>query len=400
MKAEKMNQKEIKALKKEIMEEGALNVGYYPRIISKITELWPEIIAEFAKEMALQGPDVANISNPLILNAFVTKAIEKMNYQEFKELAPYFFGYTQTEDEVLAEPIQITRREYLRFQSEGEKLFDYKDPISSLDDRLKELTTMLVPNDNQPIAYHPIYDSIAILENYEDTPEPFIDPGLINDINDRRPYPELVATRLIESSSSLSEHYLEELKQISSEEVTDDDLLDFVSSKLASTNYELDPQEVIKVNEILDNEKPGMELITHLVIGYSQGDRWELAYLKVEDIPGGKSNIIHYLEHEIGAYYRGSLAWLDIYDNDQERQESYVVDRESLWPDTLSVVQSLTGDPAYLSIEMYEEVKQLDLPEDTFNRFILMSNEERSQFLEKQSKENQQTPNPSQMQRR
>ncbi len=259
---------------------------------------------------------------------------------------------------------------------------------------------MLVPNDNQPIAYHPIYDSIAILENYEDTPEPFIDPGLINDINDRRPYPELVATRLIESSSSLSEHYLEELKQISSEEVTDDDLLDFVSSKLASTNYELDPQEVIKVNEILDNEKPGMELITHLVIGYSQGDRWELAYLKVEDIPGGKSNIIHYLEHEIGAYYRGSLAWLDIYDNDQERQESYVVDRESLWPDTLSVVQSLTGDPAYLSIEMYEEVKQLDLPEDTFNRFILMSNEERSQFLEKQSKENQQTPNPSQMQRR
>lgn len=395
-----MNQKEIKALKKEIMEEGALNVGYYPHIISKITELWPEMIAEFAKEMALQGPDVANISNPLILNAFVTKAIEKMNYQEFKELAPYFFGYTQTEDEVLAEPIQITRREYLRFQSEGEKLFDYKEPISSLDNRLKELTTMLVPNDNQPIAYHPIYDSIAILENYEDTPEPFIDPGLINDINDRRPYPELVATRLLESSSSLSEHYLEELKQISSEEVTDDDLLDFVSSKLASTNYELDPQEVIKVNEILDNEKPGKELITHLVMGYSQGDRWELAYLKVEDVPEGNSNIIHYLEHEIGAYYRGSLAWLDIYDNDQERQESYVVDRESLWPDPLSVVQSLTGDPAYLSIEMYEEVKQLDLPEDTFNRFILMSNEERNHFLEKQSKENHQTEKPSQMQRR
>ncbi|MCE2140881.1 hypothetical protein GRC93_10245, partial [Streptococcus thermophilus] len=71
-----MNQKELKALKNEIMQEGASNVCYYTTIISKITELWPEIIAEFAKEMMLQGASVATLENPLILNAFVTKAIE------------------------------------------------------------------------------------------------------------------------------------------------------------------------------------------------------------------------------------------------------------------------------------------------------------------------------------
>ena len=60
--------------------------------------------------MVLQGAGVATPENPLILNAFVTKAIEKMNYQEFKELAPYFFVYITTEEEFLAELIQITRR--------------------------------------------------------------------------------------------------------------------------------------------------------------------------------------------------------------------------------------------------------------------------------------------------
>ncbi|MGV8957139.1 hypothetical protein [Lactococcus lactis] len=395
-----MNQKEIKALKKEIIEEGALNVGYYPRIISKITELWPEMIAEFVKEIALQGLDVATISHPLILNLFVTKAIEKMNYQEFKILAPYFLGYRQAEDEILAEPIQITRREYLRFQFEGEKLFDYKEPNPSLEERLKALTTMVVSNDNQPIAYQPISHRIAILESCEEMPEPFIDPGLINDINERRPYPELVAIRLLESSSHLRKHYLEAFKQLSSEELSEDELLAFVSSRLASTDDALNPQEVLNINETLANEKAGMELITHRVTGYCQKEQWELAYLKVEDVPEEKSNIIYYLEHDIGAYYRGSLAWLDIYDVNQEVEERYIVDREALWSDPLSVVQALTGDPTYLSMAMYEEVKGLDLSEDRFNQFILMSNEERRKFLQKENKEKTQTLNPSTKQRR
>ena len=61
-----MNQKELKALKNEIMQEGAINVGYYTTVISKITELWPEMIAEFAKEMALQGSEVTTLENPHI----------------------------------------------------------------------------------------------------------------------------------------------------------------------------------------------------------------------------------------------------------------------------------------------------------------------------------------------
>lgn len=395
-----MNQKELKALKNEIMQEGASNVGYYTTIISKITELWPEIIAEFAKEMVLQGAGVATLENPLILNAFVTKAIEKMNYQEFKELAPYFFGYIQTEEEFLAEPIQITRREYLRFQAEGEQLFEYKHPKISFEERVRSLTTMLVPKENQVIAYHPTNDTIAILENSEETPEPFIDPGLINDLT---PYPTLVARRLLESSKALEAYYRKEMQKSQSkeemrEEVSEDELLAFVSVKISSTLFELDAQELLTINDILQKETPGKELITHLASGYSQGDRWELAYLKEESSPSERSDIIRYLEHEIGAYYRGSLAWLDIYDSKQQIEERYVVDRETLWNNPLDEVQALTGDPAYLSIEMFEKIKDLNLPADDFNQFILMNNQERSRFLNKHSTQNHH--NHTQTQRR
>ena len=398
-----MNQKELKALKNEIMQEGASNVGYYTTIISKITELWPEIIAEFAKEMVLQGADVATLENPLILNAFVTKAIEKMNYQEFKELAPYFFGYIQTEEEFLAEPIQITRREYLRFQAEGEQLFEYKHPKISFEERVQSLTTMLVPKENQVIAYHPTNDTIAILENSEETPEPFIDPGLINDLNDLTPYPTLVARRLLESSKALEAYYRKEMQKSQSkeemrEEVSEDELLAFVSVKISSTLFELDAQELLTINDILQKETPGKELITHLASGYSQGDRWELAYLKEESSPSERSDIIRYLEHEIGAYYRGSLAWLDIYDSKQQIEERYVVDRETLWNNPLDEVQALTGDPAYLSIEMFEKIKDLNLTAEDFNQFILMNNQERSRFLNKHSTQNHH--NHTQTQRR
>lgn len=395
-----MNQKELKALKNEIMQEGASNVGYYTTIISKITELWPEIIAEFAKEMMLQGASVATLENPLILNAFVAKAIEKMNYQEFKELAPYFFGYIQTEEEFLAEPIQITRREYLRFQAEGEQLFEYKHPKISFEERVRSLTTMLVPKENQVIAYHPTNDTIAILENSEETPEPFIDPGLINDLT---PYPTLVARRLLESSKALEAYYRKEMQKSQSkeemrEEVSEDELLAFVSVKISSTLFELDAQELLTINDILQKETPGKELITHLASGYSQGDRWELAYLKEESSPSERSDIIRYLEHEIGAYYRGSLAWLDIYDSKQQIEERYVVGRETLWNNPLDEVQALTGDPAYLSIEMFEKIKDLNLPADDFNQFILMNNQERSRFLNKHSTQNHH--NHTQTQRR
>lgn len=395
-----MNQKELKALKNEIMQEEASNVGYYTTIISKITELWPEIIAEFAKEMVLQGAGVATLENPVILNAFVTKAIEKMNYQEFKELAPYFFGYIQTEEEFLAEPIQITRREYLRFQAEGEQLFEYKHPKISFEERVRSLTTMLVPKENQVIAYHPTNDTIAILENSEETPEPFIDPGLINDLT---PYPTLVARRLLESSKALEAYYRKEMQKSQSkeemrEEVSEDELLAFVSVKISSTLFELDAQELLTINDILQKETPGKELITHLASGYSQGDRWELAYLKEESSPSERSDIIRYLEHEIGAYYRGSLAWLDIYDSKQQIEERYVVDRETLWNNPLDEVQALTGDPAYLSIEMFEKIKDLNLPADDFNQFILMNNQERSRFLNKHSTQNHH--NHTQTQRR
>lgn len=114
-----MNQKEIKSLKNKIQQEGAINVGYYPTIIPKITELFPELIAEFAKDLVLQGAEVVNIDNAIILNAFVTKAIEKMNYQEFKELAPYFLDISRLKKRLWQNLFKLVEESISDFKLKG-----------------------------------------------------------------------------------------------------------------------------------------------------------------------------------------------------------------------------------------------------------------------------------------
>ena len=63
------------------------------------------------------------------------------------------------------------------------------------------------------------------------------------------------------------------------------------------------------INQILSTNN--QELIVQEVTGYSQGESWELAYLrdtKTED----RESVQFYLESEIGAWYKGSLTELAI----------------------------------------------------------------------------------------
>ena len=63
------------------------------------------------------------------------------------------------------------------------------------------------------------------------------------------------------------------------------------------------------INQILGTNN--QELILQEVVGYSQGESWELAYLrdtKTED----RESVRFYLESEIGAWYKGSLTELAV----------------------------------------------------------------------------------------
>ena len=60
----------------------------------------------------------------------------------------------------------------------------------------------------------------------------------------------------------------------------------------------------------------------------------------------------------------------------------------------------LTGDPTYLSEQMYKEIEQLNPSKEIFDRFILMNNDERMKFLKKDPTKNIPIVNTTQTQRR
>ena len=78
--------------------------------------------------------------------------------------------------------------------------------------------------------------------------------------------------------------------------------LDFYSSSILESRLD-------DFNRLLAQDNK--ELVLHTVVGYSQGEHWELAYLR--DIEQEtREEVLDYLEHEVGAYYRGSLTELAI----------------------------------------------------------------------------------------
>ena len=79
--------KQIKALKKRIVNESALNVGYNFTIFQKLPVY---AITQALKEISANDT-ITDESE--IKNIFITEAIKNTNYQDFKEIAPCFFGY-------------------------------------------------------------------------------------------------------------------------------------------------------------------------------------------------------------------------------------------------------------------------------------------------------------------
>lgn len=81
--------KQIKALKKEIIEKGAYNVGF----LNKITKALPTYATiEAVKNISINGHININTSETEALNIFVTEAIKATSYQDFKELKKYFLN--------------------------------------------------------------------------------------------------------------------------------------------------------------------------------------------------------------------------------------------------------------------------------------------------------------------
>lgn len=84
----KTTQKAIKAQKKEIVNQTAINCGYYETVINCLPIYAKiEAIKQTAKLINHHTTDSE------LLNIIITEAVKACNFQDFKEFRNYFFNY-------------------------------------------------------------------------------------------------------------------------------------------------------------------------------------------------------------------------------------------------------------------------------------------------------------------
>ncbi|MCW2281216.1 hypothetical protein [Lactococcus lactis] len=121
-----MNQKEIKAMKAQIVEASALNVGYYetviPALIEKIDpDTFFKLMGRESGEWLLEAAKSQNRAE--FQNILVSEAVKWMSYSDFKSIAHYFFNYRQSQEEILVKPLEVTASFFQTLQSRSDEVF-------------------------------------------------------------------------------------------------------------------------------------------------------------------------------------------------------------------------------------------------------------------------------------
>lgn len=109
------------------------------------------------------------------------------------------------------------------------------------------------------------------------------------------------------------------------------------------------------------------ELVLHEEVGYSQGDRWELAYLRDTTIEE-RGDVLRYLKHEVGAFYRGDLAELAViklahidmvHGFDGHEEDRFVIDSGWLVDYSLDAVKACySGFERFSPLEKYQVLER------------------------------------------
>lgn len=434
-------QKQFKRMKREVEEETARGIGYFEGILEHIPS-YP--LSEAVKELALAGWITPHTDVIDVQNMIVTESIKWMNYQDFKEVAPYLFSYPreQREKDLLVRPVKISREYFEELQANAEELFHLKQDLlqinNQLDAKIQELEMDQLPNGDQVIGVDLEAEEVLLLrtsENAQVEEWEVRKDGLITDYRSNLSESAQIVEALLEMKNSEIDTILyEEVINYSKRTWPDSEPIQLPESIKEMLNQEakLDPsyyqiaqfetlrqayiygmislsfqehfphysdfvrnyvedreqyeffdyrteavslaQEILvprldDINRILSTNN--QELIVQEVTGYSQGESWNLAYLrntKAED----RESVQFYLENEIGAWYKGSLTELAVIrfeDIDPEngfngQQEAvYHIDDNLLLQDKLKQVQHLIPDLERF-VEAEEVEKQLNQTQD------------------------------------
>ena len=315
-----MEEQWIRELKKEIETESAINVGFSSDVIAEIIKLEPLYLMDVMADMGEHLTFRARENDwGLFQNMLVTEAVRHMDFEDFSKIAKYFFGYRMTEEEILAEPIEITRENFLELQKNSKELHTLKYSSPDLEERVHKRTHFEKKNDNEVVAYDPVNNYLAVIEPGEwADPHLELDENLISDYGRSESNEEVLIEYLMNYKPALFKNAVEG-KYDASEMSYQDYWLDKVNDNKKQT--------ISEINNLLDSL--GKEIYSYTGRGYFQGDVWELYYLK--DAEDKNENIDYFLEHTVTAYYRGSLSEVSIYDENDEFLELFLYDRELTW---------------------------------------------------------------------
>lgn len=163
-------QKQFKRMKREVEEETARGIGYFEGILEHIPS-YP--LSEAVKELALSGWITPHTDVIDVQNMIVTESIKWMNYQDFKEVAPYLFSYPreQREKDLLVRPVKISREYFEELKANAEELFHLKQDLlqanDKLDAKIQELEMDQLPNGDQVIGVDLEAEEVLLLRTSE-----------------------------------------------------------------------------------------------------------------------------------------------------------------------------------------------------------------------------------------
>lgn len=362
-----VNQRTYKDLKADISQNTAINIGYYWEVLNEIPG---EVLIDTIKEIAMNGWINNNTSEQELRNMLITESVKNMSYQEFKDIAHYFFGFVP-DDEVMfqrVQPIEITRENYNYLVEQNKKAFglerelnELKDKQNSLENKINNVETMIVPSESEVVGIDMKNEELLVLNSplYSIIEEDLIiDDYLINDYRSRDNGDKQIIDYLRDEYKEidlLSKEYILNNDTLYGEKLIfsydiyeiDYDLIDEDQFKTLRDFYDLAkqfesfkeeypmypdyveskyndiymyqdnpfnnyPGKILK-NKIRDIQnilsKYNKKLITKDVTGYSQGEEWKLGYLADES--QDNKLIEAYLENFVGAWYKGTLARLE-----------------------------------------------------------------------------------------
>lgn len=417
-----VNQKTYKDLKADISQHTAINIGYYWEVLNEIPG---EVLIDTIKEIALNGWINNNTSEQELRNMLITESVKNMSYQEFKDIAHYFFGFVPDDEAMFqrVQPIEITRENYNYLVEQNKKAFglereleELKERENSLENKIDSLETVTIVSEDEVVGIDLEKEELLLLLSPNNV---FIDEDIIQDENlitsyrsqdsEEKQTLDYLTERYSEINILEKEYILNsdtyrglidvdyyDIDEISYDEIP---IADFSTHKeyyeyavqfdsfndkyLSYDDYILNrfnniySREYIPdyAKDIFDDKKNEIEKILeeknkYLVIkeieGYSQDEKWTLSYLADKE---QKEEVVEtYLENFVGAWYKGSLTELQIISFDSFEKGKFVGESTEINYINTDILPINNREKLEKIKEVYPHLKQFKSKEEVLNQ--------------------------------